>query len=164
MALIVAAALVLLLPWRRPATRWLALHILLLAGLLTLGLAAIGNPMHARYLVPLVPLHCALLATSVGAGRGAGRLLMMTAGGLLALNLALAADPALQHDDRAAWRFTINKRWAKKTRCSPGPYAERYELAYYWRKLKVPAQLVTLPEGAGMDEVARLLPQGAAWR
>ncbi len=160
-AVIVAPALMLLLSWRLPATRRLALHIVLLASLLTLGLGIIGNHMHGRYLVALVPLHCVLLSSICAgpAGRGRGRLLVLLSAGILLHNLQLAADPGLQHDDARGM-----VRYYRETLSGPDSalawsYAERYDLAYYWRRFGLPAQLITLPEGAGMDAVSALLPK-----
>ncbi len=157
----VAVALLLLLPWRRSGTRWLALHMVLLAFLLALGLGIIGNNMHGRYLVPLAPLHCILLGScAVGvAGRGRGRLLILFACGALLLNLQLAADPALRHDDVRGMVRYYQETLSGADSVLAWSYAERYELAYYWRRFELPTQLVTLPEGAALDAIAGLMPR-----
>ena len=158
---LLALALLLLAPWRQAATRWLLLHLLLLAGLLTLGLGLIGNGMHGRYLVPLVPLLCVLLgATAARLPRLSLRLVPAAlAAALLLTNLQLAADPELQHDD--ARGMALYYAGALKTGDSvlAWSYAERYDLSYYWRQLELPAQLITLPENAGLQQIAPLLPR-----
>ena len=160
-AVILALASLFTLPWRLPDTRRLALHILLLASLLTLGLGIIGNNMHGRYLVVLVPLHCVLLGSGVAvkAGRGRGTLLVLLSAGVLLLNLQLAADPAVQHDDARGMVRYYSETLSGADSVLAWSYAERYELGYYWRKFGLPAQLITLPEGAGMDAIAGLLPK-----
>ncbi|MDD9954663.1 MAG: hypothetical protein OXP68_00395 [Anaerolineaceae bacterium] len=159
--MILAPATLLLLPWRLPGARRLALLIVLLASLLTLGLGLIGNDMHGRYLVVLVPLHC-VLPGSIGAGpasSGGGRLLVLLSTGLLLLNLYLAADPALQHDDACGMVRYYSETLSGADSVLAWSYAERYELAWYWRRYGLPAQLITLPEGATTDAVADLLPK-----
>ena len=158
---LLALALLLLVPWRQAAARWLALHLLMLAGLLTLGLGLIGNGMHGRYLVPLVPLLCALL------GAAAARLPRLSlrlvpaafAAALLLTNLQLAADPELQHDDARGMALYYAGALTAEDSVLAWSYAERYDLSYYWRQMKLPAQLITLPENEGLPRIAPLLPQ-----
>ena len=158
---LLALALLLLAPWRQAATRWLLLHLLLLAGLLTLGLGLIGNGMHGRYLVPLAPLLCVLL------GAAAARLPRLSlrlvpaalAAALLLTNLQLAADPELQHDDARGMALYYAGALTAGDSVLAWSYAERYDLSYYWRQLKLPAQLITLPENAGLQQIAPLLPR-----
>ena len=158
---LLALALLLLAPWRQTAIRWLMLHLLLLAGLLTLGLGLIGNGMHGRYLVPLVPLLCVLLgAAAARLPRLSLRLLPAAfAAALLLTNLQLAADPALQHDDARGMALYYADALAAGDSVLAWSYAERYDLSYYWRQLKLPAQLITLPENAGLQRIAPLLPR-----
>ena len=158
---LLALALLLIAPWRQAATRWLLLHLLLLAGLLTLGLGLIGNGMHGRYLVPLVPLLCVLL------GAAAARLPRLSlrlvpaalAAALLLTNLQLAADPELQHDDARGMALYYADALTAGDSVLAWSYAERYDLSYYWRQLELPAQLITLPENAGLQRIAELLPR-----
>ena len=158
---LLALALLLIAPWRQAATRWLLLHLLLLAGLLTLGLGLIGNGMHGRYLVPLAPLLCVLL------GAAAARLPRLSlrlvpaalAAALLLTNLQLAADPELQHDDARGMALYYAGALKAGDSVLAWSYAERYDLSYYWRQLKLPAQLITLPESAGLRRIAPLLPR-----
>ena len=158
---LLALALLLFAPWRQAATRWLLLHLLLLAGLLTLGLGLIGNGMHGRYLVPLVPLLCVLL------GAAAARLPRLSlrlvpaalAAALLLTNLQLAADPELQHDDARGMALYYAGALKAGDSVLAWSYAERYDLSYYWRQLELPTQLITLPENAGLQQIAPLLPR-----
>ena len=151
----------LLVPWRRLALRWLALHLLLQAGLLTLGLGIIGNGMHGRYLVPLVPLLCVLLGAAFARMTHFPLRLVppVLALILLVLNLQLAADPELQHDDARGMALYYARTLAEQDSVLAWSYAERYDLTYYWRQLNIPAQLITLPENAGLQQIAPLLPQ-----
>lgn len=159
--MLVAPALLLLVPWRDAAPRRLALHILLPASLLVLGLGLIGNNMHGRYLLPLVPLNIVLTSACVtGVARpGPGRLLSLLAAGLLLLNLSQARAPALQHDDARGMALYYRQVLTGADSVLAWSYAERYELGYYWRKLELPAALITLPENAGMEQVVPLLPR-----
>ena len=156
--LVLAAAII---RWRHKNARWLVLHsVLLVAGLL-IGLSVIGNEMHGRYLVMMVPL----LLVVVGAGLAVVRPVFLRYG-LLAVfavfflaNLVLAQNPAYQHDDvRAMARYYADTLTAEDSVVA-WSYADRYDLAYYWRHLDIPAQRVTLPEGADLNEVAPLLPE-----
>ena len=159
--MLVAPVPLLLVPWRHPASRRLALHILLPAGLLVLGLGLIGNNMHGRYLVPLVPLNIVLMSAGVtGVARaGPWRLLSLLAAGLLLLNLSQAGDPELQHDDARGMARYYRQALSGADSVLAWSYAERYELGYYWRKLELPATLITLPENAGMEQVVPLIPR-----
>ena len=158
---LLALALLLFAPWRQAATRWLMLHLLLLAGLLTLGLGLIGNGMHGRYLVPLAPLLCVLLGTAAARlPRLSLRLVPAAlAAALLLTNLQLAADPELQHDDARGMALYYAGALAPQDSVLAWSYAERYDLSYYWRQLELPAQLITLPENAGLQQIAPLLPR-----
>ena len=158
---LVTLALLLLVPWRDRAIRWLALHMLLQAGLLLLGLGLIGNPLHGRYLVPLVPLNIVLMSTCAKAvaRRGLRPLMSLLAAGLLLLNLSQAGDSPLQKDDARGMALYYERTLTEADSVLAWSYAERFDLGYYWRKLDLPARLVTLPENAGMEEVLPLLPR-----
>ncbi len=158
---LLALALLLLAPWRQAATRWLALHLLILAGLLTLGLGLIGNGMHGRYLVPLVPLLCVLLGAAAARLPGLSLRLVpaVLAAALLLTNLQLAAEPELQHDDARGMALYYADALRAGDSVLAWSYAERHDLSYYWRQLNLPAQLITLPENAGMQQFAELVPR-----
>ena len=158
---LLALALLLLAPWRQVETRWLALHMLMQAGLLTLGLGIIGNGMHGRYLVPLVPLFCVLLGTAAARlPRLSLRLApAVLAAALLLTNLQLAADPELQHDDARGMALYYAGALTAGDSVLAWSYAERYDLSYYWRQMKLPAQFITLPENAGLQQISPLLPR-----
>src|SRR5690606_4832190 len=81
---------------------------------------------------------------------------------LLAVNIALAQNPAYQHDDaRALARHYASTLTAADTVLA-WSYADRYDLWYYWERLGVAARRVTLPEGADLAAVAPLLPAAGA--
>ncbi len=157
------AALILwlaLTPWRRRSARWLAAHVLLLTGFLLLGLGLLGNELHGRYLVMVAPL----LLTLMGAGlarlplAGLRALLAGVFAALLAANLALAQNPAYQHDDARALVQHYAATLSAADSALAWSYADRYDLWYYWERLGVTARRVTLPEGADLAAVAPLLP------
>lgn len=149
-----------LTPWREASARWLAVHVALLTGFLLLGLVALGNELHGRYLVMVVPL----LLTLVGAGlarvplTGPRVFLAGVFAALLAANVALAQNPAYQHDDARALVQHYAATLTAADTVLAWSYADRYELWYYWGRLDAAARRVTLPEGADLDEIAPLLP------
>ncbi len=159
-----AAALLLLLalvPWRRPAARWLALHTLLLVGGLLAGLAILGNEAHGRYLVMIAPLP--LTALGSGLARLGRRWRALTAAGLLApLIFAVhftTTDPAYQHDDARSMVRHYAETLAPEDTVLAWSYADRYDLWYYWVRLGVRARRVTLSEGGDLEAVLPLLPR-----
>ena len=158
---VVAAAFLPFAPWQRAETRRLLLYILLPALLLIPGLGLIGNPMHGRYLLPLAPLLCVLLAAAIDGLPGRARRLVAALLPTLLLtgNLQLAADPALRHDDARGMAQYYARTLTAQDSVLAWSYAERYELAYYWRRMQLPARLITLPEGAGLQQIAPLLPR-----
>jgi hypothetical protein len=148
-ALSAAAALL-----QRPA-RWLALHALLLLSGVIIGLMILSNEYHGRYAVMLVPLALAWLA--VGLRRIDARLvtvLIVAQGALLVANIALRPP----NDDARSIAAHYAQRLDTGDSALMWSYADRYELAYYWRALGVKAKRVTLPEGADLDAVLPLLP------
>lgn len=150
-----------LTPWRQPNARWLALHAGLLTSCLLLGLGILGNELHGRYLVMVVPL--VVIALGAGLARvplaGPRVFLAGSFAALLAANIALAQQPVYQHDDvRAAVRHYAATLSAADTVLA-WSYADRYDLWYYWERLGAVARRVTLPEGADLAEIAPLLPQ-----
>ena len=101
LALFALAAFVLallLIPWRRVG--WWLLHVFLLTAGLILGLTLIGNPLHGRYLVMIVPL----LLAALGAGIARLKWPLLRWGivgffaALLLNNIVTAQNPAYQHD------------------------------------------------------------------
>ena len=74
-------------------------------------------------------------------------------------NLQLAADPELQHDDARGMALYYADALTAGDSVLAWSYAERYDLSYYWRQLELPAQLITLPENAGLQQIAPLLPR-----
>ena len=151
----------LLIPFRQANARWLLAHVILLIGGLLIGLGVIGNEMHGRYLVMVVPL----LLVAFGAGLARLKWSVRSygvAGGfvtLLLVNVRLAQNPAYQHDDvRGMVRYYAETLTADDTVLA-WSYADRYDLAYYWDPLGAAAKRVTLPEGADWKQIAPLLPE-----
>lgn len=161
LAAVLLALALLLIPWRKPAARWLAVHVALLTGGLLLGLAVLGNDLHGRYLVMITPL----LLVAIGAGLGRLRLRWAApaAGVFLAAFVAavffITTNPAYQHDDvRGMVRYYAGTL-AEDDTVLAWSYADRYDLWYYWERLGVKARRVTLPEGSDLEAVLPLLPE-----
>ena len=160
-ALLALALTLLLIPWRQPAARWLVMHTVLLIMGLLVGLTLIGNGLHGRYLVMIVPL--LLVAIAAGVARIPTNVLRTGVVGIFAMgllvNVALAQNPDYQHDDvRSMAQYYATQLTAEDVVLA-WSYADRYDLAYYWRKFDIPAQRVTLPEGSDLDAIIPLLPQ-----
>ncbi len=139
---------------------WLFLHaILLIAGLIG-GLAILGNDLHGRYLVMIVPL----LLAAVGIGiaslrRWALRWIAVLPFILIfAVTLIVAQNPDYQHDDVRSMVQVYADHLTAADSVIAWSYADRYDLAYYWDRLGVSAKRITLPEGADLDAVLPLLP------
>lgn len=149
-----------LIPWRKANARWLVLHALLLVGGVLLGLLVLGNELHGRYLVMAAPL----LVIPLGAGiaRLPHSSLRTFMAGIFVIGFGvaviLAQNPTYQHDDaRGMVRYYADNLTAADSVLA-WSYADRYELAYYWNRLGVTAQRITLPEGGDLDAILPLLP------
>jgi 4-amino-4-deoxy-L-arabinose transferase-like glycosyltransferase len=159
-ALLLVALVV--ISWRRAASRWLALHTLILVAGLLVGLAVLGNEIHGRYLVMAV--QPALVAVGAGLARVRWRMARYALAVLFPLTLLWSihlatTNPAYAHDDaRSMVRYYADHLTPEDTVLA-WSYADRYELAYYWNRLGVKAKRVTLPEGADLDAIAPLLPK-----
>lgn len=146
--------------WR--AVWWpLAGALILIAGILA-GLLVLGNEPHSRYLVVAVPF----VAASFGGALAKFRrpavrcLLLLPPLILYAVNFAYNVSPGapFQHDDARAMVQHYADTLGPDDSVLAWSYADRYELAYYWDRLDVTAQRITLPEGAARDEILPLLP------
>ncbi|MFQ3568532.1 MAG: glycosyltransferase family 39 protein [Aggregatilineales bacterium] len=153
------AAAVALIPWRRPAARWQIVHwLLIIVGLLA-GLAVLGNALHGRYLVMVIPL----LLVPIGAGiarlprLGTAAVLLIFAG-VMVLNLVTLRDSPFRHDDARAIVEYYAATLGAQDSVLMWSYADRYELAYYWERLQPQAERITLPEGADLNTILPLLP------
>jgi 4-amino-4-deoxy-L-arabinose transferase-like glycosyltransferase len=138
-------------------------HALLLTIGILVGLLLLQNEPHSRYLVLAAPF----VALAYGAAvadihpRMARVLLMIPPLALFTANFIynVRPDAEFQHDDARA----MVRHYAEVL--GPGDavlmwsYADRYELAYYWERLGVAAQRVTLPEGAPRETILPLLPR-----
>ncbi|PJF40742.1 MAG: hypothetical protein CUN54_03970 [Phototrophicales bacterium] len=157
-ALVIA---VIIIPWRQATIRWLMLHVGISIFGLLLGLTILGNEMHGRYQVMITPF----LLVAIGAGIARTRLVQFRLvilglfGLIFFVSLQAAQNPLYGHDDTRAivdyYRASLNAddtvlAWS---------YADRYELAYYWDRMNVTANRVTLPEGADFDTIQPLLPE-----
>src|SRR5690606_9976171 len=128
-----------LIPFRQVNARWLMIHVLLLIGGLLTGLSLIGNEMHGRYLVMVVPL--LLVVLGAGLARLSWPVLSYIADGgfvaLLLVNVRLAQNRLYQHDEvRSMVRYYADTLTADDTVLA-WSYADRYDLAYYWERLGV---------------------------
>ncbi|MBN8617846.1 MAG: glycosyltransferase family 39 protein [Anaerolineae bacterium] len=162
LSLLILALVALLIPWRKTAVRWLVLHITVLTAALWFSLSVLGNELHGRYLVMILPL--LLVAIAAGISQTPlrrllyGLLLSLLAFNLLAVVHIITTTPTYQHDDaRGMARYYADQLTAQDT-VLMWSYADRYEFAYYWPRLAVQANRVTLPEGADLDAVLPLLP------
>jgi uncharacterized membrane protein len=158
--LAILAAFVLLTRWRLAASRWLILHVLVLITGLVAALMVLGNEMHGRYLVMVVPL--LLVPFAAGIAHLRPRLPRLGIAGLLVLlflcNMRVAQTSDYRHDDARAMVQYYAETLDTDDTVLAWSYADRYELAYYWDRLGVRARRVTLPEGADLDAVLPLLP------
>lgn len=139
---------------------WLFLHvILLLAGLIG-GLAVLGNDLHGRYLVMIVPLLLAAVGGEISRlpSRVFRWITLIPFVFIAAGTLVAAQNPDYQHDDVRAMVQYYADRLTAADSVIAWSYADRYDLAYYWDRLGVTAQRITLPEGADLDAVLPLLP------
>ena len=180
-SLVLLACTLLLIPWRIRGARWFTLHVLVLIAGLVAGLIFVRIGLHGRYLVMVVPLLLVVIAGGLAQLDGAdGRRKLHTcatnAGIKIAPTIAVLAaipfiavsgysiyiaanDPAYQHDGvRSMVNYYVQTLGANDTVLA-WSYADRYELAYYWQRLGVQANRVTLPEGQDLDVVAPLLPR-----
>jgi hypothetical protein len=159
---------VMVIPWRNAHARWLILHTGVLVGGLWLGLTVLGNDLHGRYLVMIAPLPLiALAGTATPTGHrlrrwatSGFRLLLV----LMALTFILVlhwntTSPAYQHDDARGMVAHYARTLTADDSVLMWSYADRYELAYYWDRLGVQAQRITLPEGADLETITPLLPR-----
>jgi uncharacterized membrane protein len=162
LCVIVSLLFLAIINWRNSRARWLIVHVIVLIAGLIFGLSVLGNELHGRYLVMIVPL----LLIPLGAGlahllypiqRYGFSLLFVV---LLLVNIHFVTqNKAYQHDDaRAMVQYYADTLDADDTVVA-WSYADRYELAYYWDRLGVQAGRVTLPEGTDLDVVLLLLPQ-----
>ncbi|MCA9910812.1 MAG: glycosyltransferase family 39 protein, partial [Anaerolineae bacterium] len=150
-----------LTPWRSANAGWLVLHAVLLTAGVVAGLILLGNEMHGRYLAMVAPL----VVVPLGAGiahvhwRWLRYIVITLFLALFVIVMALAQNPLYQHDDARSMVRYYAQTLTDADTVVAWSYADRYELAYYWDRLGVAAQRVTLPEGADAQAVLPLLPQ-----
>ncbi len=170
-ALQVSAGLMLLLlltslaALRRPAGRTLWGLLAALYGVLIGALIVLGVNFHGRYLVLMMPLLVIILAAGLsqlvrGHGRSLAGILAVGVAGVVWAILPGQPNIAYQHDQaREITRYYV-EHLEPDDLVLTWSYAERYELKYYAEKMQLPAQLITLPEGAGLAETLELLNTG----
>lgn len=141
--------------------RWAWVHVLILTGGLVAALIVLGNQLHGRYLVMLAPL------LMVGFALGIAKLPRLAAFSMMSILVLVcgwalfsARDPDLpyRHDDARAITQYYADHLTNDDTVLAWSYADRYELAYYWDRLGVAAERVTLPEGADLESILGLLP------
>ncbi|MCC6805365.1 MAG: glycosyltransferase family 39 protein [Anaerolineae bacterium] len=158
--LIVGVLLVIVLASKRSRALWLVAHVVILTVGLVAGLMALGNDLHGRYLVMIVPL--LLVALSVGLASIRRALVRYAAVTpflvLFVFDLIAVGDPIYQHDDVRGMAQYYADHLTADDSVIAWSYADRYDLAYYWDRLGVQARRITLPEGADLDTVLPLLP------
>jgi uncharacterized membrane protein len=152
-----------LIPWQLTAARWLMLHVATLTVGLLLGLWAIGNEMHGRYLVMVAPL--LLVAIGAGLSRMEHTVVRNSLAGLFLVSFLVSVheatqNPAYRHDDARSMVLYYADHLTDEDVVLAWSYADRYDLAYYWERLGVQARRVTLPEGADLETILPLLPDG----
>jgi 4-amino-4-deoxy-L-arabinose transferase-like glycosyltransferase len=140
--------------------RWVLAHAVILTIGVIAGLIVLGNELHGRYLAMIAPL--LLIALGTGIARLGARVLRWLALApfvvLLLVVVHFAQNPLYQHDDARAMVRYYAENLTSDDSVLAWSYADRYELAYYWHRLGVTAQRITLPEGADLAEIAPLLP------
>ncbi len=142
---------------------WVLLHAALLTLSVLLGLAVLGNELHGRYLVMVVPL--VLIAQGVGLARIPRPqlrfvLLMVFIAGYWLNAFIVGTVPGYRHDDARGMVAHYANTLTAVDSVVAWSYADRYDLRYYWERQNVAAARVTLPEGADLDAVLPLLPTG----
>jgi hypothetical protein len=153
----------------RSRLRWAPVHLALWCAGILAGLAMLGNEFHGRYFVVASPFVAVMagavpLVTRRIRGRGARQFVPVAAA---CAGIALVTIPQIHfalttpgywHDDARAMARHYAQTLDSGDTVLAWSYADRYELAYYWEREGVTARRVTLPEGAGLDAIAPLLP------
>jgi len=158
-ASLVALGVLMLGAARVQRARWISIHVLCLLVGITAGLAILGNELHGRYLVMIVPL--ALVGVAIGItaipslGRGVVALAFL---GMFGMSFQQGRLPEHQHDDVRTMVGWLADTLTTEDTVLAWSYADRYDLAYYWDRLGVTAQRVTLPEGADLAAILPSLP------
>lgn len=157
-ALALAAAVMTWVVARRG--RWPLIHALILTGGLIAALFVLGNELHSRYLVMIVPLLLVALGTALSRlrPRPIGGALLLGFVGLGVWNGLTLEGTAYRHDDARGMVQHYAAALEADDSVIAWSYADRYDLAYYWDRLGVTARRITLPEGAGYAAIRPLLP------
>lgn len=139
---------------------WWLIHALLLTGGLLAALTVLQNEMHSRYLVMIAPLPLIGLAGALTTLRPSRAAWAFMAGviGVAGWNTISVQETAFRHDDARGMVAYYAEHLTAADSVIAWSYADRYDLAYYWDRLDVTAQRITLPEGADYGQIAPLLP------
>jgi uncharacterized membrane protein len=154
-----------IIPFRRREDYLLIGHILVLLIGLIAGLMLLGNEFHGRYLVMIAPLLLVALGAGIARQRFALARIMLLGFFLVILAnvLYLSQNPLYWHDDARGMAQYYADEFEADDTVLMWSYADRYDLRYYWDRLGVTANRVTLAEGSALDAVAprlALLPEG----
>ncbi len=161
-----ALALV-IIPWRTSAARWLAVHCLTLTASLVVALKVLDVNLHQRYLVMIAPLVLVLIGLGLSNLARRFRLGRLLAGGLSAVFVLTFGLNVYWVNHNAGYTHDDVVHMVEYYAAHLGPddsvlawsYVERYELQYYWSRLNVPAQLLTLAENTDLETLQSRLPR-----
>jgi hypothetical protein len=138
------------------------------AAILTFGVIAaltvLGNELHSRYLVMIVPLLLGSLGIAISQMHSRPMRMAALIGliGVSVWNGVTLMDSPFRHDDARGMVQHYAATLGAGDSVIAWSYADRYELAYYWERLGVIARRITLPEGAGYAAVQPLLPEAGS--
>ncbi|MCS7070638.1 MAG: hypothetical protein NZM00_03975, partial [Anaerolinea sp.] len=143
---------------------WPLCHAAILTAGLIAALSLLGNDLHSRYLVMIAPLILVGLGIAVSRLR-ARSLQALALLGLFSVSIwngVTTAGSPFRHDDARGMVQHYADTLETGDSVIAWSYADRYELAYYWDRLGVLAQRITLPEGAGYATIQPLLPRSGS--
>ncbi|NPV68954.1 MAG: hypothetical protein HPY64_17650 [Anaerolineae bacterium] len=159
---------------RTCAGRMVWAAILALWGVLVAALSVLGVNYHGRYSVMIAPLF--LIAVAAGVTGFTHQARIRSVFGAAAVFLTAVTwfalpgrpDPAYQHDQAREMVAYYRQTLGPDDLVLTWSYAARYELLYYQQRHGLPAQIITLPDGAEADNVIdilnRHLPPGQSVR
>ncbi len=140
--------------------RWMLLHVIVLTAGLIAALIVLGNEFHGRYVVMIAPLMAVGFGVALAHGKRLGGVIAAIIVGFSVISIITAFDPEsrFRHDDARGMVQYYADTLTESDSVIAWSYADRYELAYYWDRLGVTADRITLPEGADMAEIVPMLP------
>ncbi len=140
--------------------RWMVIHVIVLTAGLIAALIVLGNEFHGRYVVMIAPLMVVAFGVALAHIRRIGGVILAAVVGFSVLSIITALDPdsRFRHDDARGIVQHYADTLTESDSVIAWSYADRYELAYYWDRLGVVADRITLPEGTDMAEIVPMLP------